>query len=63
MVIKNRSPIAMILKQLKPRKALNKAYLKLKPNRSKIDSFKTHLTQLLDRIDHTSKIFLSQTSA
>ena len=27
----------MILKQLKPRKALNKAYLKLKPDREKID--------------------------
>ncbi len=41
----------MILKQLKPRKALNKAYLKLKPDRQKIDVFKANLIQLLDRID------------
>ncbi len=41
----------MILKQLKPRKALNKAYLKLKPDREKIDLFKANLIQLLDRID------------
>ena len=41
----------MILKQLKPRKALNKAYLKLKPDRQKIDIFKANLIQLLDRID------------
>ena len=43
----------MILKPLKPRKALNKAYLKLKPDREKIDLFKTNLIQLLDRIDDT----------
>ncbi len=41
----------MILKQLKPRKALNKAYLKLKPDRQKIDVFKANLIQLLDRIN------------
>ena len=41
----------MILKQLKPRKALNKAYLKLKPDREKIDVFKANLIQLLDRIN------------
>lgn len=41
----------MNLKQLKPRKALNKAFLKLKPNRSEIEIFKTNLIQLLDRID------------
>ncbi len=39
----------MNLKQLKPRKALNKAFLKLKPNRSEIEIFKTNLIQLLDR--------------
>ncbi|SDS06143.1 Eco57I restriction-modification methylase domain-containing protein [Gramella sp. MAR_2010_147] len=39
----------MELKFLKPRKALNKAYLKVKPNRSSIEVFKTNLTQLLDR--------------
>lgn len=36
---------------LKPRKALNKAFLKVKPNRTEIESFKTNLIQLLDRID------------
>ena len=41
----------MNLKQLKPRKALNKAFLKLKPNRSEIEIFKTNLIQLLDRIN------------
>ncbi|PTX43590.1 hypothetical protein C8P64_2119 [Christiangramia gaetbulicola] len=34
---------------LKPRKALNKAFLKVKPNRSRIESFKENLKQLLDR--------------
>ena len=33
----------MILKELKPRKALNKAFLKVKPNRTEIESFKTNL--------------------
>ena len=36
---------------LKPRKALNKAFLKVKPNRTEIERFKVHLTQLLDRIN------------
>jgi type II restriction/modification system DNA methylase subunit YeeA len=35
---------------LKPRKALNKAFLKVKPNRSEIEHFKTNLIQLLDNI-------------
>jgi adenine-specific DNA-methyltransferase len=43
----------MILKELKPRKALNKAYLKLKPNRSDIELFKTKLIALLDRTNET----------
>jgi len=43
----------MILKELKPRKALNKAYLKLKPNRSDIELFKTNLIALLDRTNDT----------
>ena len=43
----------MNLKQLKPRKALNKAYLKLKPNREDIEHFKTNLIQLLDKISDT----------
>lgn len=36
---------------LKPRKALNKAFLKVKPNRTEIECFKTNLIQLLDRIN------------
>ena len=38
---------------LKPRKALNKAFLKVKPNRSRIESFKENLIQLLDRTNDT----------
>ena len=38
---------------LKPRKALNKAYLKVKPNRSQIERFKENLIQLLDRTNDT----------
>ncbi|MFN4286778.1 MAG: Eco57I restriction-modification methylase domain-containing protein [Lacibacter sp.] len=41
------------LKVLKPRTALNKAFLKVKPNRSEIEGFKTHLITLLDRINDT----------
>ncbi len=36
-----------------PRKALNKAFLKLKPNRTEIESFKTNLITLLDRTNDT----------
>ncbi|MEZ5045452.1 MAG: Eco57I restriction-modification methylase domain-containing protein [Chitinophagaceae bacterium] len=43
----------MILKELKPRKALNKAFLKVKPNRSEIEGFKTNLIALLDRTNDT----------
>ena len=39
----------MELKELKPRKALNKAFLKVKPNRTEIEGFKAHLITLLDR--------------
>ncbi|MBU1635677.1 Eco57I restriction-modification methylase domain-containing protein [bacterium] len=39
----------MEIKILKPRKALNKAFLKVKPNRTEIECFKTNLIQLLDR--------------
>jgi hypothetical protein len=38
----------MEIRILKPRKALNKAFLKVKPNRTEIESFKSNLTQLLD---------------
>jgi tRNA1(Val) A37 N6-methylase TrmN6 len=41
----------MEIRILKPRKALNKAFLKVKPNRTEIESFKTNLSQLLDRIN------------
>ncbi|HEY8689359.1 MAG TPA: TaqI-like C-terminal specificity domain-containing protein [Chitinophagaceae bacterium] len=43
----------MELKELKPRKALNKAFLKVKPNRTEIEGFKTNLIQLLDRTNDT----------
>ena len=43
----------MILKELKPRKALNKAFLKVKPNRNEIEVFKTNLITLLDRTNDT----------
>tara|TARA_R110001592_G_scaffold18274_1_gene76078 strand:+ start:175 stop:3816 length:3642 start_codon:yes stop_codon:yes gene_type:complete len=36
---------------LKPRKALNKAFLKIKPHRAEIEGFKANLIQLLDRIN------------
>jgi adenine-specific DNA-methyltransferase len=43
----------MELNQMKPRKALNKAFLKVKPNRNEIESFKTNLITLLDRTNDT----------
>jgi adenine-specific DNA-methyltransferase len=39
--------------ELKPRKALNKAFLKVKPNRTEIEVFKSNLITLLDRINDT----------
>lgn len=41
----------MTLKELKPKKVLNKAFLKVKPNRSDIENFKANLVTLLDRIN------------
>ncbi|HLW08646.1 MAG TPA: TaqI-like C-terminal specificity domain-containing protein [Marinilabiliaceae bacterium] len=41
----------MELHLLKPKKALNKAFLKVKPNRTEIEGFKSHLIQLLDHIN------------
>lgn len=38
-----------MINKLKPKKALNKAFLKVKPNRIDIEHFKTNLIQLLDR--------------
>ena len=43
----------MDLKILSPRKALNKAFLKVKPNRTEIENFKTNLIQLLNRTNDT----------
>ena len=43
----------MEIKKLKPRKALNKAFLKVKPIRAEIEGFKTNLIQLLDRTNDT----------
>lgn len=43
----------MQLLPLKPRKALNKAYLKVKPNRSAIERFKGNLISLLDQSNTT----------
>jgi adenine-specific DNA-methyltransferase len=45
--------LMMILKELKPRKALNKAFLKVKPNRIEIEGFKRHLITLLERKNNT----------
>ncbi|MBT8295932.1 MAG: type II restriction endonuclease, partial [Gramella sp.] len=41
------------LQILKPRKALNKAFLKVKPNRSQIEQFKENLKELLDLTNDT----------
>ena len=41
------------LKEIKPKKALNKAFLKVKPNRTEIEGFKAHLITLLDRTNDT----------
>jgi adenine-specific DNA-methyltransferase len=43
----------MELIELKPKKALNKAFLKVKPNRTDIEGFKTNLIALLDRTNET----------
>ena len=41
------------VKPLKPRKALNKAFLKVKPNRSDIEKFKANLKALLEQTNDT----------
>jgi adenine-specific DNA-methyltransferase len=43
----------MELHLLRPKKALNKAFLKVKPNRTEIQNFKASLIQLLDRTNDT----------
>ena len=41
----------MITKNLPPRKALNKAFLKVKPNRTEIETFKSNFNRLLNQIN------------
>jgi hypothetical protein len=41
----------MAATQLKPRQALNKAFLKVKPNRADMEAFKQGLSTLFDRVD------------
>lgn len=43
----------MELHLLRPKKALNKAFLKVKPNRTEIQNFKANLIQLLERTNDT----------
>jgi adenine-specific DNA-methyltransferase len=43
----------MLQTQLKPKQALNKAFLKVKPNRTEIEGFKSNLITLLDRTNDT----------
>ncbi|OOG75562.1 Eco57I restriction-modification methylase domain-containing protein [Algoriphagus sp. A40] len=43
----------MIDKFLKPKQALNPAFRKVKPNRTAIESFKSNLIQLIDRINES----------
>lgn len=43
----------MSIKLLSPRKALNKAFLKVKPNRTEIENFKSNLIQLLNSSNET----------
>jgi adenine-specific DNA-methyltransferase len=43
----------MHIKELKPKKALNKAFLKVKPSRTDIERFKTNLIHLLDCTNET----------
>jgi len=43
----------MNLNILTPRKALNKAFLKVKPNREDIEKFKANLAHLLSQINET----------
>ena len=41
----------MILNKLKPRKSLNKAFLKVMPNRADIEGFKTNLIRLTGQVN------------
>lgn len=43
----------MTEKYLKPKQALSPAFRKVKPNRTAIESFKSNLIQLIDRINES----------
>lgn len=43
------------IKILKPRKALNKAFLKVKPSRTEIECFKSNLIRLIGKIDEIER--------
>ncbi len=45
----------MKLNIIKPKQALNKAFLKVKPVRKEIETFKTNLIELLDRTNDTAR--------
>lgn len=45
----------MEIKILKPRKAISKAFLKVKPSREKIEDFKKNLIKLLDKVDEIER--------
>lgn len=45
----------MEIKILKPKKALNKAFLKVKPNRTDIEIFKNNLIKLLNKVDEIER--------
>ena len=45
----------MSLKIIKPRKALNKAFLKIKPNRIEIENFKANLIKLIENEAENAK--------
>ena len=47
----------MTINLLEPRKALNKAFLKIKPNRTNIEQFKTNLIAILDNSGTESEEF------
>jgi adenine-specific DNA-methyltransferase len=51
LIAKNSDTKHMNLNILNPRKALNKAFLKVKPNRDEIDKFKGNLIELVDHIN------------
>jgi adenine-specific DNA-methyltransferase len=45
----------MITNKIKPRQALNKAFLRIKPIRNEFEMFKRHLITLLNQIDENER--------